>query len=141
TCFAVFYIIITYALYFDNKLPKHLAALTDTLFLAALTAISIIIGAPLSTLTCGVAAAANPSTTFDPTATFTDLPSSSTATTTPIDPAYLTPESGTVFHPRARREATTYVHMEPVAYGAWVESEVGVCGMMKAVWGLVFALM
>lgn len=51
-CIAVLYITITYILYYDSVLPLLIAAGLDTALLVALTVVAVVVGKPLSYLSC-----------------------------------------------------------------------------------------
>lgn len=121
--------------------------MSDTLFFISLTITSVIIGKPLSYLSCKAIGAATPSG-FDPSKSFTDalnqgptttasaVTTTITAAATGTAAAYLQPESGTVQHLRLRSD----IYMHDIDYSVWVAGTERTCDMMKAIWGLVIAL-
>ncbi|KAA8902461.1 hypothetical protein FN846DRAFT_780545 [Sphaerosporella brunnea] len=111
-CFAVLYCAITLLLYWDHQLPLLPTAAIDTLFFVALMASAIVVGRPLSYLSCTAAA-----------------------------PAPTVVADGNVYTITGRLLRERAAYAAPVDYAQWVSAgEPGACMQVKAVWGFGIAL-
>lgn len=166
-CFAVLYTVISVILYWDRQLPMLPTAIIDALFFIALMVSSIVLGKPLSYISCknrsnteftatpapvaqeswivAPVAADPPTTTTITYVTETVKNAVIAATVAPGGTAQVYGTDGQLYSISAAirmvRRHSEESAMEKIVYGTWIRNaSTNTCLMMKAVWGFGIAL-
>lgn len=107
---AALYVAISYILYWDSMLPLLIATAADVALLVAVIVVAVVVGKPLSYLTCG------------------DLPSNTDGSL----PSFIASVGENILS-TTDKDGT-------VRYYVWVGAARQTCYVIKAVWGLSIAL-
>ncbi|RPA77770.1 hypothetical protein BJ508DRAFT_164676 [Ascobolus immersus RN42] len=145
SCLSLIYTVITLILYFDNTLPLLVTCVSDLALTATLLVLSILIGKPLSFLSCTkvghyaplsfqtlypeeILYPTNPGQASSASDAYNIAPASAQIPEKHVTVAYKYNNDGTVEEVRG------------VNYGAFAGGNQAVCELMKGAWGLGIAL-